>query len=326
MKLTIETASLPLEVPFVITGRVEESAELIRINVAEGGHSGCGEAAGVDYFDETPASMARQLEGVRDEIENGCDLERLQTLLPPGGARNAVDCALWDLKAKTENKTIWQLTGLSPSETITVYSIGIGAPEEMAEKAAKAASFPNIKVKLDNNDPIARISAIRAARPDANLVVDINQGWTFAELKDYAPEMARLGVKMIEQPLPRGEDEALSGYRAPLPVCADESCQSLAELDKVAKWYDMINVKLDKAGGLTEALKLRVALKERGLGMMVGCMVGSSLSMAPAFVVAQGCDLVDIDGPLLLRKDAVDHPMIYKDRGRVEPPTPALWG
>ncbi|HQR49190.1 MAG TPA: enolase C-terminal domain-like protein, partial [Steroidobacteraceae bacterium] len=248
-----------------------------------------------------------------------------QSLLPPGGARNALDCALWDLEAKSSGRTIWQLTGVEPREVETVYTISIeSTPALMAEHAASAQDCPLLKVKLDGQQPIERMTAIRRTRPDARLVVDANQGWTFDQLQKVAPAFAELGVLMIEQPLPRGGDAALEGYRSPVPLCADESCLHAAELDLAARRYQMINIKLDKTGGLTHALELARAARARGLGLMVGSMGGTSLAMAPSFVLGCLTDFADIDGPLLLKRDRL--PGMRYSAGKVSVFGPEVWG
>jgi len=321
--MTCSTEAWEFREPFTITGYTFTRADLVVVTVSQGGITGRGEGAGVYYLQETGASMLAEATSVKEAIEAGADREQLRALLPAGGARNAIDCALWDLEAKLGDTTIWDLTGIEPGETRSVVTIGIGTPEQMAAAAGKLDNTL-IKVKLDNVMPVERISAIRAARPDAELVVDVNQGWTFAELVEYAPRLADLGVAMIEQPLPRGGDEALESYRAPLPLCADESCRCVSEFEQAARRYQMINIKLDKTGGLTEALELARLATERGVGLMVGNMMGTSLAMAPGFVIAQLCRYVDLDGALFLARDR-EHPMAF-NHGVVDAPTRELWG
>jgi L-alanine-DL-glutamate epimerase-like enolase superfamily enzyme len=246
-------------------------------------------------------------------------------LLPAGGARNAIDCALWDLKAKQSGKTVWELTGIDPKPVTTVFTIGLEeTPEAMAQKAAAAAEYPVLKIKLNSDKPLERLVAIRKARPDAELVVDVNQGWNFELLQDVLPRCVDLDLRMIEQPLPRGADEVLDNFESPIMLAADESCLDTGELDAAAERYGMINIKLDKTGGLTEALRLAKAARRKGCMLMVGNMMGTSLSMAPSFVIAQLCDFVDIDGPLLLK---YDYPlgMVYKS-GVVEIFSSTFWG
>jgi L-alanine-DL-glutamate epimerase-like enolase superfamily enzyme len=245
--------------------------------------------------------------------------------LPAGGARNAIDCAMWDLECKLSGKTIWQLTGIDPKPVTTVFTIGLeSSPEAMAAKAAAATDAPILKIKLDGHMPYEKLAAIRAARPDAELVVDANQGWDFELLKEVLPKCVSLDLAMIEQPLARGGDSILEGFESPITLAADESCLHLGELEAAARRYSMINIKLDKTGGLTEGLLLAKAAKQKGCKLMVGNMVGTSLSMAPSFVLAQLCDFVDIDGPLLLK---YDQPFALKyANGVVNGFTPELWG
>jgi L-alanine-DL-glutamate epimerase-like enolase superfamily enzyme len=269
--------------------------------------------------------MLAQVETLGGALAAGIDRAALQSLLPPGGARNAIDCALWDLEAKASGRSIWELTGVAPKPLVTVFTIGLEPePEEMARKAAAAMRQSLLKVKLDGDRPVERLRGIRAARPDARIVVDANQGWTFAQLQAVAPVFAELGVEMIEQPLPRGGDAELAGYRSPVKLCADESCLHLGELEAAVGRYQMINIKLDKTGGLTHALELAAAARARGMGLMVGCMAGSSLAMAPTFVVGCLCDLVDIDGPLLQKTDRL--PAIQYDGASVAVFGPDVWG
>ncbi|MEQ8935943.1 MAG: dipeptide epimerase, partial [Amphiplicatus sp.] len=280
---------------------------------------------GVYYLGETPDLMLDQVEAHRGEIERGMTRDALQAALPPGGARNAVDCAMWDLEAKSAGKSVWDLTGVTLKSTRTVFTIGIGeTPAVMAEKAARAKAYPILKIKLDGEAPVERMQAIRAARPDATLIIDANQGFTLSQLKDVIHPFSELGVAMIEQPLPRGGDEGLEQVSSPIPICADESCLHRGEIADALKRYDMINIKLDKTGGLTEALALAREAHGAGKRLMVGNMLGTSLSMAPAFVVAQLCEFVDLDGPLALKSDYAGG-MVYNG-GAVSPPSEGFWG
>jgi len=314
-----------MRTPFRITGHTFEHCEAVVAEVGDGPHIGRGEGLGVFYCDDMPGDMEQSLMQLRPEVEAGLTRARLQALLPPGGARNALDCALWDLEAKRSARPVWELTGVAPRPLQTVFTIGIEeTAAAMAGKAAAAADYSLLKVKLDSQQPLERISAIRAARPDARIVVDANQGWTFEQLIQLAPKFADLEIEMLEQPLPRGEDQALRDYQAPLPLCADESCLHLGELEQAAQRYQMINIKLDKTGGLTHALELATAARGLGLNLMVGCMAGTSLSMAPAFLVGCLCDLVDIDGPLLIRNDRLGG-LLY-DKGTVQPFDSTIWG
>lgn len=322
-EVTFTTESWAMKTPFRITGHTFTEAQLLYVTIAEQGVRGHGEAAGVYYLGENGDSMLAQAESARDALERGADRAVLRELLPAGGARNAIDCALWDLQAKCGGKSIWELTGLQPGKTITVLTIGIGTPQEMAA-TARTLDTSRIKVKLNGDMPLERIAAVRAARPDAEIVVDVNQGWTFEQLVEVAPKLKELGVAMIEQPLPRGGDAALEGYEPPMPLCADESCLDTGEFEQALRRYQMINIKLDKTGGLTEALELADMAQSWGVGLMVGNMMGTSLAMAPAFVVAQLCRFVDLDGALFLKRDR-EHPMTYAG-GVVSPPRRELWG
>lgn len=325
MQLSAHIEDWELQQPFRITGKEWRKSTSLVVQLAVGEHLGRGEAQGVYYLDETADSMMAQFEAVADELGRGVSRDDLLDLLPAGGTRNAIDCALWDLEAKQSGKTIWELTGVDPQPVITVYTIGIeDTPEAMAEKAAAAARYPVLKIKLDGVQVLDRLRAIRAARPDARLVVDANQGWSFEQLREFTPPLLELNLSMIEQPLPRGADEMLEDYRSPITLAADESCLHSGELAVAARRYDMINIKLDKTGGLTEALNLAHRARAAGCSLMVGNMSGTSLSMAPSFVVAQMCDLVDIDGPLLLKHD---HPngLVYEGSS-VRVFDPKFWG
>jgi L-alanine-DL-glutamate epimerase-like enolase superfamily enzyme len=329
MKFSVRSESWPTKSAFRISGKVWDAFEVVVVELARDGLIGRGEAAGVFYLGETASTMLAQLSAMAPQVRAGVDRMSLQHLLPPGGARNAMDCALWDLElkeaARSGGPTLWALTGVAPRVLETALTLGIEPePQAMAAAAAAAAQYHRLKVKLDGDRPLERIQAIRAARPDAHLVVDANQGWTFSQLQQVAPAMAELGVAMIEQPLPRGEDGALARYRSPVPLCADESCLHAGELDQAAERYQMINIKLDKCGGLTPALGLARAARERGLGLLSGCMGGTSLSMAPAFVIACISDLVDLDGPLWQQSDRL--PGLQFEGGQVAPITPAVWG
>ena len=325
MKMSIHLEEWELIQPFRISGAEWINARSIVVQLAQNGFVGRGEAQGVFYLDETAESIFEQANAVAHEIRGGISREELQELLPAGGARNAVDCAMWDLECKQSGQTIWQLTGIDPKPVTTVFTIGLeSTAEAMAAKAAAAVDAPILKIKLDGHQPYEKLAAIRAARPDAELVVDANQGWDFALLQEVLPQCLALDLGMIEQPLKRGGDGILEGFESPITLAADESCLHTGELDAAARRYSMINIKLDKTGGLTEALKLARAAREKGCKLMVGNMVGTSLSMAPSFVVAQLCDFVDIDGPLLLK---YDHPqgLVY-NKGVVQVFDSRFWG
>lgn len=313
----------PLREPFHITGYTFTKVDLVRVTIRDGNHIGQGEGTGVYYLQETGPSIVAQIETVRGAILRGASREDLLRLLPAGGARNALDCALWDLEAKEAGCRVWSLLNMSAKPVTTVKTVGIDSPTQMAA-AARALDTDRIKVKLSADAPLERIAAVRKARPDAEIVVDVNAGWTFAQLRDLAPRFFDLGIAMIEQPLPRGADAELEGYQSPITLCADESCLDTSEFEQAARRYQMINIKLDKSGGLTEALRLADLARERGIELMVGNMVGTSLAMAPGFVVAQLCRFVDLDGALFLTRDR-DNAMSYEG-GVVMPPQAALWG
>ncbi|MDH3620615.1 MAG: dipeptide epimerase [Gammaproteobacteria bacterium] len=323
--VSIHTESWPALIPFRISNNVWDDFPCVVCEIGQDGAIGRGEALGVYYLDETPESMSAQLERIAGQLEDGASREDLLAMLPPGGARMAADAALWDLEAQLTGRTAWSMAGVDAGPIETVFTIGLeDTPEQMADKAVAASDISLFKVKLGDDRPVERIAAIRAARPDARMVVDVNQGWTFDELQSHAPELKTLGVSMIEQPLPRGGDEELEGYEPPLPICGDESCLHLGELDEAARRYQMINIKLDKTGGLTHGLELAHAAREKGLGLMVGCMGGTSLAMAPHHVIAQLCDFVDIDGPLLVRNDRLGG--LHYSRGIVTLPELPFWG
>jgi len=324
-RLGIHKTLWPLKAPFRISGYTFENINAVVVEISEEGEIGRGEGVGVYYLDETADLIVDQIEALRGQIENGISNEELQNAMPTGGARNAIDCALWDLKAKLSKKSIWELVGVAPKPVQTVYTIGIESSAiAMAEKAIAASSYELLKIKLNGDDPSARMRAIRAARPDAEIVIDANQGLTPDLVREFAPVLAECDVKMLEQPLPRGDDLALAGIESSALYCADESCLNLEEVDGVLDRYDMINIKLDKCGGLTEALSLAEKARSCDKKLMVGNMLGSSLSMAPAYVVAQLCDFVDLDGPLNAVSDYLDG-MVY-DRSNVLPPKTAFWG
>lgn len=323
-QVSIVPKSWPLHKPFKISRDTHYHAETIICEISDGVITGRGEAAGVSYAGETIESIKQQIEKVVGQVAAGISRQELQQLLPPGGARNAVDCALWDLEAKRAGKTIWEMLGWQPRAVTTVYTVGIDTAANMRKDAAAHNDCPLIKVKVGIGDPLEQIGAINAGAPDSRIVIDANQAWTVADLERYAGPLKELGVEMIEQPLPKGSDDALRGYESPLPLCADESCATSADLERLDGLYAMVNIKLDKTGGLTEALKLAAQAESMGFELMVGNMLGSSLAMAPAFVIAQRCRYVDIDGPLLQSEDC-EHAMHY-EHGQVEVFTPALWG
>ena len=307
---------------FTIARGSRTEANVLTARVSDGVHQGWGECVPYARYDETLDSVAAQIAALPEDVTRA----RLQDLLAPGAARNAVDCALWDLEAKQAGKRVWELAGLAtPSPEITAYTLSLAAPDAMQAQAAENAHRPLLKTKLGGGEgDVARIEAVRAGAPDARIIVDANEGWTPELYQTLAPVLVRLGVEMVEQPLPAGADDALAQMERVLPVCADESCHDRASLPALKGKYDMVNIKLDKTGGLTEALALRTAALAAGFDVMMGCMVGSSLAMAPAVLVAQGAAVVDLDGPLLLAEDR-PHPLRFDAEG-VHPPAPELWG
>ncbi len=273
----------------------------------------------------TGAGGERPIESLRARIEDGLDRRGLQQALPAGAARNALDCAFWDLEAKRAGRPVWALLGLkAPAPVTTAYTLSLDTPEAMGRAAAENAARPLLKLKLAGPDDLARVEAVRENAPAARLIVDANEGWSLDDYVELAPKLAGLGVDLIEQPLPAGKDAALAGMRRPVPVCADESCHDSASLAGLAGRYDAVNIKLDKTGGLTEALELKDAAGAQGYEIMVGCMLATSLAMAPATLVAQGARFVDLDGPLLLDRDRAEG--LYYEDSLLHPPEPALWG
>lgn len=324
LELSVHVEEWGAKIPFRITNHQWDAFKVVVVELTDGVHVGRGEGVPV-YYLETFESVCQQIEAAASEVAGGVNHQHLLDLLPAGAARNAIDCALWDLEAKSQGKSIWELTNIPCKSVTSTFTIGIEETAQlMALRAQEAAVYPILKIKLDQRDPVNRVAAIRAARPDARLTVDANQGWTYEQLQQIAPQLADLGVILIEQPLPRGRDEALERYRSPVPLCADESCQHRGELAQAMKRYQIINIKLDKAGGLTEALLVAKAVKARGLQALVSNMWGTSLAMAPAYVVAQLCQYVELDGPLLLRRDRVSG-LDFKN-GTLSSLDPRLWG
>ena len=282
--VSIERVSIPLHEPLVITGHSFSHLNTVWVRLERDGAVGRGEGTGSYYLGENQDSIVQVIEGVASALHADVTREELQELLPPGGARNAVDCALWDLECKLAGESIWQRLGITPHELTTVATIGVGTAKDMAAHATRWESYPHLKIKLSADSPVEKLRAIRGARPDATVVVDANQGWTFAELQPFLPALVELDIAMIEQPLARGGDDELRGFESPIPLGADESCLSMAEFDDAAEKYDVINIKLDKCGGLTEALSMVDEAKNRGRRLMVGNMTGSSVSMAPTWI------------------------------------------
>jgi L-alanine-DL-glutamate epimerase-like enolase superfamily enzyme len=306
---------------FRIARGARTEAQVLTVTITKDGVTGQGECVPYARYDETLDSVTAEIEALPAEFTR----KELQDLLPAGAARNAVDCALWDLEAKQAGKPAWEIAGLpAPSPEITAYTLSLDTPEAMEAQARENAYRPLLKIKLGTPDDMPRLEAVRRGAPEATIIVDANEGWSADVYADLAPHLVRLGVALVEQPLPAGEDDALLGMERPVPVCADESCHDRESLPKLKGKYDVVNIKLDKAGGLTEALKLREAALAEGYDVMVGCMVGTSLAMAPAVLLAQGARVTDLDGPLLLAEDR-DHALTFDTSG-VHPPKAALWG
>jgi L-alanine-DL-glutamate epimerase-like enolase superfamily enzyme len=326
LKLRTKVEHWPLTAPFRITGHTWEYLDVLSVTLESEGRIGRGEAAGVYYRDDAPPGMMRQIETVRARVETGITREKLQQLLPPGGARNALDCALWDLEAKVMGLPAWKIAGLEapPHPLLTTYTVGADEPEKMAA-AARAFEGPRaIKVKLTGEAIDAdRIRAIREAKPDVWLGVDGNQGFTRASLESLLPTLAGAGVLLIEQPFPIGKEAWLDGLGSPIPIAADESVQSLIDIGPLANRVQVINIKLDKCGGLTEGLAMARWARELGLVCMVGNMMGTSLAMAPGYVLGQLCRVVDLDGPLFLKGDR-EQVVSYED-GFIACPD-GVWG
>ncbi len=323
--LTLRRESWPIRGGFTISRGSKTAAEVVVAEVADGEHRGRGECVPYARYGETVEGVLAALEEISGALEAGPDRMWLQEALPAGAARNALDCALWDLEAKRSGRAAWDLAGLSsPEAVVTAYTLSLDAPEAMGRAAQAAADRPLLKIKLGAEGVVERVAAVREGAPGSRLVVDANEAWSAALYDTLAPEMARLGVAMIEQPLPAGDDAALAGRPRPVTLCADESCHDRKSLPALAGRYDMVNIKLDKTGGLTEALALKAAAEAAGLEIMVGCMLATSLAMAPALLVAQGAQVVDLDGPLLLERDRDD--AIAFDGSLMHPPPAVLWG
>jgi len=315
----------PLKAPFHITGHTLVDLDVVVVTLKQNGCVGRGEAAGIFYRGENVSSMLHQIESVRSSIGAGIDCDSLRSLLPAGGARNAVDCALWDLKAQLTGQPVWQQLGLEePKPVPTVYTLGADSPQNMAAEARAFSEARMLKMKL-TGEPIDRdrLLAVRAARPDVPLSADANQGFTPAFLEQLIPVLQEARVILIEQPFPIGEDRLLEGLDRPIPIAADESAETSDHLASLVGRFDVVNIKLDKAGGLTEAVAMAREAQRLGLGVMVGNMHGTSLAMAPATLLGQFCQVADLDGPLFLRSDR--SPAAQYHDGRVWCPA-ELWG
>ena len=311
--------------PFAISRGSKTTAEVVIAEVSDGEFRGRGECVPYPRYDESVDSVVAALEAMRGAVFSGLDRHELQRAMPPGAARNALDCAFWDLDAKRDDRRAADIAGLGPLKPlVTAYTLSLDTPERMGEAAAAQRSRPLLKLKLSGDGDIARVRAVRRAAPASRLIVDANEGWSERHLHEVMPALAEFGVELIEQPLPAGADDVLARVPRPIAVCADEACHTSGDLDRLQGKYDAVNIKLDKTGGLTEALALAEAAAARGFKIMVGCMIGSSLAMAPAMLVAQRASVVDLDAPLLLASDRV--PGLRYDGSTVHPPEPTLWG
>ena len=326
LRLAHRVESHPLAAPFRISGFVFETSDVVVAELTDGQHVGRGEAAGVYYLDDDVDHMLGELETYRDAIESCGSREELRECMPSGGARNAVDCAMWELEAKRHGTDAWQIAGVAdPQPLITTYTLGAEDPRAMAQGAQRYASAQALKLKLTGELEldIERVSAVRSARPDVWIGVDANQGYTRERLDPLVEALVESRVSVVEQPLARGRESDLDGYRCPIPIAADESALGLDDVPGLAGRFDIVNIKLDKCGGLTEALLIAKEARRRGLGVVVGNMVGTSLAMAPAFIVGQHCDIVDLDGPTFLREDRT--PSCEYSDGRIWCPD-NVWG
>lgn len=326
MKLTVQKKSWLLREPFVIARSTYTTSDVIVIELQDGQFVGRGEAAGVDYHGETPDSMIAQVEAVRSRIEAGITRAELLRVLPVGGARNALDAALWDLEAKQSGRRVWDLAGVGNAREITsAVTIGMRSIEGYEQAARELAQYRWLKIKVNGTRPLECVAAVRRGAPNARLIVDANQAWDIATLYELGPQLAALRVDLLEQPVPVDADDALVAGDSPIPVCADEAIDTVADLERLQSRYDFVNIKLDKTGGLTAALELAHAARAAGMRLMVGCMVTGSIGMAPGMVLAQLCEVVDLDGPLLQAEDWPD-PIRYDRTGVMSWPSPEQWG
>jgi len=321
MTITVTPDVFRLAQVFTISRGSRTVANVLTVRVIRGGITGWGECVPYARYGETLESVTAQIQSLPAKISR----MELQHALPAGAARNGLDCALWDLEAKQAGMRVWQLAGLPrPGPEITAYTLSLDTPEKMRAQARKNGFRPLLKIKLGTPDDMARLEAVRAGAPKSAIIVDANEGWSAEIYTELAPHLLRLGVRLVEQPLPAAADAALIGMNRPVAVCADESCHDCNSLPDLKGKYDMVNIKLDKTGGLTQAIKLKARAEAAGYGVMVGCMVGSSLAMAPATLIAQEVAYTDLDGPLLLAQDR-ETPLKFDDAG-VHPPSAKLWG
>ncbi|MEI7869238.1 MAG: N-acetyl-D-Glu racemase DgcA [Candidatus Methylumidiphilus sp.] len=324
-QVSLREESWPLRGVFRISRGSVTAITVVVVEIREGMAVGRGECRPYSRYGETPQAVIAEIEALVPALEAGMERDELNASIAPGAVRNAIDCALWDLSAKRTGQPVWQLAGLPPPKPLsTAFTLSVDTPRNLATAAKKEAGRPLLKLKLAGGGDLDRVAAVRSNAPNARLIVDANEAWTVADYLALAPELARLGVEMLEQPFPSACDHWLATLQKPLPICADESCHAAASLKGLAGLYDAVNIKLDKAGGLTEALRMKSLAEGQGFKVMVGCMVATSLAMAPAFLLAQGAAYADIDGPLLLATDR--RPGLRYDGSRVYPPSAELWG
>jgi L-Ala-D/L-Glu epimerase len=325
IEMTLAVEAFPIAGRFVISRGAKTEATVVTATLRAGGAVGRGECVPYARYGESVESVVATIERVRGEIEAGADRAALQRLLPAGAARNAVDCAMWDLEAKASGRRAYRAAGFERLvPLVTAYTLSVGTPEEMRAAALKAADRPLLKIKLAGEGDEDRLAAVREGAPHARLIVDANEAWREETLEAQLDSCARFGVALVEQPLPAGRDEKLARVARPIPICADESAHETASLAALQGRYDAVNIKLDKTGGLTEALVMAEAARKMGFEIMAGCMVGTSLAMAPASLIGQMAAFVDLDGPLLLAKDR--EPGLIYEGSTMEPPPPQLWG
>lgn len=325
MEIRVFSESWPIRGSFTISRGSKTAAEVVVVELTANGVTGRGECVPYARYGESVPGVIAQIEAMIPAICDGLDRQRLQTAMPSGAARNAVDCAFIDLECKQQGVRVWDYLNLSaPENLLTAYTLSLDTPEKMHAAAEANASRPLLKLKLAGEGDLARVAAVRRGSPNARIIVDANEGWNEQLYREFIPELQKLGVEMIEQPLPAGKDAILKDLPRPIPICADESCHDSSTFEELVGLYDMINIKLDKTGGLTEALVLRQKAEAAGMKIMVGCMLATSLGMAPAFVAAQGAQVVDLDGPLLLEKDRAEG-FDYSDN-QMHSPEVALWG
>jgi len=324
-RLSVVRRAWPLAQPFAISRGTKTTAEVVVAEVFDGEFRGRGECVPYPRYGESVDSVVHALEAMRGAVFSGLDRKELQQAMPPGAARNALDAAFWHLDAQRDDRRVADMAGVGPLKPlVTAYTLSLDTPERMGEAAAAQRHRPLLKLKLSGDGDLERVRAVRQAAPASRLIVDANEGWQERHLREVMPKLAAYAVELIEQPLPADADDALGHVPHPIPICADESCHTRADLDCLLGKYDAVNIKLDKTGGLTEALLLAEEAAARGFKIMVGCMIGTSLAMAPAILVAQRAQFVDLDAPLLLASDRV--PGLRYDGSTLYPPEPALWG